>query len=938
MDKRDFLLHVTATQGYYCIHGIKKGTQYPYFFTDIDEAVSCANRLLADEMDVYFGCAKYQTNQNRLATNAKYFKSFYLDLDCGPKKEYPSQEAAYNALMAFCEGVNLPYPTIVNSGNGIHCYWALKNEISYNEWKPFADHLKSVCISTGLKIDTRVPADAARILRLPETLNFKYPSAVKPVSVAAFVEAVSFSELKAALDFKDNATSYSFVSSVEDETTDRLAFGEKANFAKIMKLSLKGHGCHQLVYAYTNQNEMSEPMWRDALSVPQYCEDRDKAIHLMSRQYEGYDPHDTEIKANLIKGGAHRCATFQENFGPERCESCVHKGKINSPIRLGMYVPEATPEDNIVVAKHKGLNEETTFIIPTYPKPYFRGKEGGVYLKKRTPLAKNGEADAELETDILIYENDLFVEKRLKDDEVGEMALIKLHLPRDGVEEFTAPLQDILSRDKARIILASKGVAAMEKKMTGIMEYLAAYVHHLQNNEEAEIARAQFGWHDDDECFVIGTREISVNEVRYSPPSTSTQDLATKFRPEGTLEEWSKIANLYGKTGNEARAFALGVGLGAPLVKFSGIKGFLVHLTNERSGVGKTTVQFMIGSIWGHPECGMMNFDDKFLARQHMMGVLQNLPMCVDEITDLPPEEIGTIAYMITQGKGRDRMQAQRNALRKNRTTWALPCITSGNNSLYDILLSHKALPEGEMMRVLELFVQPDNTLSKEETDYIYTEQLYSNYGWAGEVIIKYLLNNQEECIELFKEIRVRLDAKANFSQKHRFYSAACAVAITGLEIGRRCGVIDIDVTKIEDWAAQTVGNASTILADAKEDNISMMGEFLNRFNGNIFVGYNELNNGLEQRATFTPTREVIGRYDLDTQVLSVSANILRRWCADKQIPYKGFIENCKKQSIYIGKGLGRLAYGENCPSAKTRIEQFYLVDMPAQSGDELIT
>ena len=785
----------------------------------------------------------------------------------------------------------------------------------------------------------KITADAARILRVVGTYNYKSAATPKLVEVILVSEPVSFAELKNALEFTDSlTTAYSFTPVDEDEVTDRLAFGEKANFAKIMRLSLKGKGCNQLAYAYTNQNDMSEPMWRDALSVPQYCEDRGKAIHLMSRQHEGYDPHDTEIKANNIKGGAHRCTTFQESFGEERCEGCLHKGKINSPIRLGMYVPEATPEDNIVVAKHKGLNEETTFIIPTYPKPYFRGKNGGVYLKKRSPLDKSGDADADLETDVLIYENDLFVEKRLKDDEVGEMALIKLHLPRDGVEEFTAPLQDILSRDKARIILASKGIAAMERKMSGIMEYLAAYVHHLQTTDEAEIARAQFGWHDNDDCFVLGTKEISIDGVRYSPPSTSTQEMASKFVSEGRLDEWVKIANLYGKRGNEARAFALGMGFGAPLVKFSGIKGYILHLTNERSGVGKTTIQYMISSIWGHPECGMMNFDDKFLARQHMMGVLKNLPMCIDEITDLPAEEIGTIAYMITQGKGRDRMQSQRNALRKNRTTWELPCITSGNNSLYDILMSYKGLPEGEIMRVLELYIQPDDTMTKEETDYIYTEALYANYGWAGEIIVKYILANREECMEMYKANRVRFDAKAKFSQKHRFYSAACAVAITGLEIAKRCGLHDIDIESVEAWAVKTIGKASNILIDAKEDNTPLLGEFLNRFNGSIFVGYNELNNGLEQRAAYTPNREVVARYDIDIRTLSISANVLRRWCAEKQVPYKGFIDAAKTKGTYAGNGVGRLAYGENCPSAKIRVERFYLDDMPIAAGDALLT
>jgi len=934
MDKRDFLEHVTAKQGYYCITGIKKGVLSPKFFQDVDEAVSYADRLLASEEDVYFGCAKYHTNENRQATNAKYFKSFWIDIDCGYKKEYSDQETAYNAVMSFCEGVNLPYPTIINSGNGIHCYWTLTEEISYNDWKPFADYLKSICLSTGLKIDAKVTADAARILRLPQTKNYKSPSNAKDVHLLLLSESTSYTALKRCLDFTGGTSVYSFGDLADEDPTDKLAFGEKANFAKIMRMSLKGSGCNQLVYAYTHQNEMSEPMWRDALSVAQFCEDRDKAIHLMSRQYEHYDPHEVEAKADGIKGGAHRCVTFQESFGAERCDTCVYKGKINSPIRLGMYVPEATPEDNIVVARHKGLNEDTTFIIPTYPKPYFRGKNGGVYMKKHTPLAKAGEAEAELETDILIYENDLFVEKRLKDEEVGEMALIKLHLPRDGVEEFTAPLQDILSRDKARVILASKGVAAMDKKMTNIMEYLANYVHYLQKNEEAEIARAQFGWHDDDECFVIGTREISIDGVRYSPPSASTQEIADKFRPAGEMAEWIKIANLYGKAGNEARAFALGIGFGSPLVRFSGIKGFLVHLTNERSGVGKTTIQHMINSIWGHPECGMMNFNDKFLARQMFMGVLKNMPMCVDEITDLPPSEIGTIAYMITQGKGRDRMMSQVNALRKNRTTWELPCITSGNNSLYDVLMAHKALPEGEMMRVLELYISPDESMTKEETDHVYTDLLRFNYGYAGEAIVKYILRNREECNDLFKETRVRFDAKANFSQKHRFYSAACAVSITGLEIAKRCGLHNIDVMSIEDWAATTIGNASKVLAEEKESSMSTLGEFLNLYNGQIFVGFNAQVNGLERHPTYIPNREVIARYDQDTKVISISSSVLRRWCAEKQIPYKGFIDNAKKKGIYSGLSVYRLAYGPNCPSTKIRVEQFFLDDMPLQLGD----
>lgn len=933
MDKRDFLEHITAKQGYYCIVGLKRGIPIQKFYADIDEAVSQCEHLLAqNDIDVYFTCAKFRENTNRKADNAKYFKSFWLDIDCGATKKYLNKDQGLAALDLFCTSVNLPRPTIVDSGNGLHCYWVLPDEISYNEWKPVAEHFKVVCAAKSFEADPSVTSDAARFLRMPETYNLKSLDNKKRVKVIEVGNTLSLADFKTAIEFQDSRGVYSF-SEDKDDITTSLARGVVANFSRIMKKSLNNLGCANLVYAYTHQNSLTEPMWRSVLSIAQYCEDRNKAIHLMSRQYEGYDPADTEEKANNCKVGAHTCKEFQKHFGIERCTGCLHKGNINSPIKLGVYVPEATPEDNIVVAKHKGLGEETTFIIPAYPHPYFRGVEGGVYMKKLSPLAKGEDAPKE-ETDILIYENDIYVEKRLKDDEYGEMALIKLHLPRDGVEEFTAPLQDILSKDKARSILASKGVAAMDNRMTAIMGYLTHYINHLQKTENAEIARAQFGWHDNDECFIVGTRQISADGIKYSPPSAATQERAARYTHKGHLSEWVRIADLYGKQGNEARAFAFGMGFGAPLVKFSGIKGFILHLTNEKSGVGKSTIQFMINSIWGHPEAGMMSFDDKFLARQHMMGVLKNLPMCIDEITDLTPEEIGTIAYMITQGKGRDRMQAHHNALRKNNITWELPCITSGNNSLYDALMSYKALPEGEMMRILEIYINPDKTLTKDESDTIYTENLYSHYGLAADVLIKYMLNNKEECIKLFRDIRRDFDVRAKFSQKHRFYSAACAVSITGLEIGKRCGLHNIDVVRVMNWAIANVGKAADAVSDEHKTRNFALGEFLNEYNGNIFVGYKEMVNDLPQNPEWVPRHEVVARYDVDTHTIAISATVLRKWCTKKQIPYKGFIARMTKEGAYLGTTPYRLIYGVGVVGSKVNSAHFKLENAHEFLGD----
>ena len=70
------------------------------------------------------------------------------------------------------------------------------------------------------------------------------------------------------------------------------------------------------------------------------------------------------------------------------------------------------------------------FMPPKLPFPFFRAQEGGIYKKARDP-------DDE---DLLVYHNDLYLIKRLHDNEKGDMALAKLILPKDGVREFLIPL------------------------------------------------------------------------------------------------------------------------------------------------------------------------------------------------------------------------------------------------------------------------------------------------------------------------------------------------------------------------------------------------------------------------------------------------------------------------------------------------------------------
>ena len=904
-----FLSAVLADDGMYCVVGLKKGAPRQTFVETLEEIDGVVDGLIAQGYDAYFGCAKYlNASEGRTAQNAKWFKAFWLDLDCGESKPYATQAEAIDALRQFVKDTGLPKPTLVNSGRGVHAYWTLTESIFYNDWKPTAEAFKKFCSAYNLHADPAVTADAARILRIPETLNYK-DNPPKPVDVLITSQPVVFARFQAIIgagtEEADPALPFAAPTHRQpiDATTRALMGNSVSRFGTIMRKSADGKGCAQLVHIYRNQSEIEEPLWRAGLSVAVNCEDGELAIHKISHAHEEYDPKDTKEKADALIGKPYKCATFS-GLNPSGCADCPNKGKLTSPIQIGAQIAAATAEDNIVVMRNATLEEEITVEIPSYPFPYFRGKNGGVYRKgipSDKPKKKDDEDDDE-DRDILVYEYDFYVVKRLTDPDAGESLWMRLHMPKDGIREFSAPLASVLSKDKFREVLAFQGVTAYNKKLDNIMAYVTRWVNELQQVSEAEKARQQFGWCDNDTKFIVGNREITAAGVNYSPSSTATAELSTMYSKKGTVSEWSKVANNYAKKGNEVRAFTLFAGFGSALFKFTKLSGAIIHLTNNGSGVGKTTIQYMVNSIWGRPVEPLMNQEDKYLARMHRVAVLGNISATIDELTNMADEEVSNMAYSITHGRGRNRMQSQTNAERSNTLRWALIAITSGNKSLYDQLFNLKDFPEGELMRILEFNVSKNDNMSKAESDEAFNG-MYENYGVAGDVFMRYVLTNLPEVINMLGKIQRKFDKAAGITQRERYWSAVAACALTAGLITKKLGLHAIDVAEVYNWAVKTIGSMRMEVRPGVTGPLAQLGLFLNAHNNNMLIvkSTSDKRSGLMEVPVREPRGELITRFEPDTKHLFISIKALREWCSDNQVSYKALTDELQA----IGAGLG---------------------------------
>ena len=172
---KEFYKKALPSQGVYCVATIEptgdKRTRHK-FVESLDDIEETITQLGKKSVNIFVALSSFK-GHSRKADDAVFARSFFIDLDVGEKKEYKSKSDALVELDLFVNKVQLPPPVIVDSGNGIHAYWMFDKDIPISEWKPYAEKFKNYCIEHDLKIDPVVTADVARILRAPDTLNYK---------------------------------------------------------------------------------------------------------------------------------------------------------------------------------------------------------------------------------------------------------------------------------------------------------------------------------------------------------------------------------------------------------------------------------------------------------------------------------------------------------------------------------------------------------------------------------------------------------------------------------------------------------------------------------------------------------------------------------------------------------------------------------------------
>ena len=127
--------------------------------------------------NLYVSMASFRSSDlRRSKENAVNLRSFWLDLDSHGGGKYKCPEDALSDVTDFINDSRLPSPSYIHlTGHGIHIIWATNQAMPTPEWLETSRALRDLAEGYGLDVDGEVTTDAARVLRIPYTINFRNP-------------------------------------------------------------------------------------------------------------------------------------------------------------------------------------------------------------------------------------------------------------------------------------------------------------------------------------------------------------------------------------------------------------------------------------------------------------------------------------------------------------------------------------------------------------------------------------------------------------------------------------------------------------------------------------------------------------------------------------------------------------------------------------------
>jgi len=915
MNTLEFLQRVLPTAGMYAMTIVFPGGARNGFYSTVEELATVVQKSDKLNQNVYFAVSAYISKGKRNNNNVRATKIIALDLDVGDDKPHQSQKDALIELFKFLKKTKLPIPMLVSSGRGLHCYWVLTSELEPMAWRPLAEAMKAAALAEGLAIDPSVTADSARVLRAIGTTNRKSGKKAKLILNRPDVDPL---RLRQSLDkYSTKANPTQAKARPVSALTAALAATQTYAPANPDVVAAK---CQQIGWGATHQDDVSEPFWYAMMGVAAHCHNPEQTAVRWSQEYTGYDQDETLAKLDQWRAsttGPATCARFQAER-PAGCKGCPFAGKISTPVQVGIQAAAVEVED----APHTIADEVQV------PKPF-----------KRTDTGIKVVID---NTDVDVCSFDIYPVGYGMDESLGYETVRycwkRLHSGWKPLAFRQAYLVEG-HRDFATAI-ADQGIVLSSKRQTELFQLmLRAYMDELRKLRGVTNLYATMGWKEDFAKFVMGNNMLRVDETgavvedTISLSTTSQRQGAEFYGTKGTLEDWAAYTSLLTAAKMPAHAFALNVGLSAPLYAFTGLKGIVVSLYGATGG-GKTLAQYWVQSIYGDPD--KLHFAAKFTQNTLFarMGLYSNMPMTIDEATMMDDKDVGDFCYWVTQG--RDKARLNRNAEERDARTWALPVIVSTNKSLQSKLVASGLDTDAQMARLFEVSVEPHKMFTK-STDAgrkVY-HHVTNHYGTAGREFIKRLLELGYDNVRILVDNAVKQFSEkyqCEFQGEERYWEQAIVLADLAGRLAHEWGIIRYTPEMGTLWVLDQLNVVRKSVADNKVDSFDLLAEYIadhadtavtimTTGNGKPTLDFNKVPRA-DIRIRFEVYRDTTAT-PFDRGTMLVDRAHFRKWLSSRGGDYRSFISSMTGHGVIATPKSNKASLGKDTP---IKLAQAYVI------------
>lgn len=399
----------------------------------------------------------------------------------------------------------------------------------------------------------------------------------------------------------------------------------------------------------------------------------------------------------------------------------------------------------------------------------------------------------------------------------------------DGVKHTQALSMELFQSDgiELRKALAYQGVIiAPDGKARNLLQsYLMSYP-----TETRALCVDRVGWHDN--VFVLPDKQIGQHDNGDLIVYQTTQGLDSNYQSNGTLEQWQKDISIPLATHSKlvvALSSAFAGQLLAPLEQQTGAG---VHFKGQ-SSKGKTTALYVGCSVWGKPSNYCKTWKSTGNALEHTAYIHNDGFLALDEIGEVAnPKELGNIAYMLANGKGKARLTKQITA--KPSYVWKVIFLSTGEKSLKEIMQENGQKTKlGQEIRLIDididqseygLFDQIDFAEDGAKQSRLLVEHSNQSYGVAGMEWLKYLTHDKDKVISQAKQLleQYNLELVAEHKQGHivRVANAFALIAVAG-ELATQAGITG--------WQTGTAIKAVNTVFNAWVNDFEYVGDYQSR-------------------------------------------------------------------------------------------------------------